>query len=331
MKLASISILLSAPLGAKAFSNPILTLINKANPSINEYAQAQESALINIRLDIGSDSEPSSGRFGINGLMLELQGDKVADYPHPNLPGVFDNASMDENVLLNLYLICDCWSLPGANGPNPQLSSGPKTLSVLREGNHIDIMGSKSIPFDNGAWEMIWRKNASAGALIMGFDAGEIRRNQVTLPMGRVYVTFPVWTSESLQELRDRKALAEEKAMEAFDRQKEEVAKMQQTGNLLAKAMHFRNACKAAEDIDYSGYRSYQGMNLDMNTVPLDGDLHLCSLGTVWTKKDGMFGADEQVLLGTASVAAGKKEDLEEKKAVSERELKSVAFDGLRP
>jgi hypothetical protein len=305
MKLASISILLSAPLGAKAFSNPILTLINKANPSINEYAQAQESALINIRLDIGSDSEPSSGRFGINGLMLELQGDKVADYPHPNLPG--------------------------ANGPNPQLSSGPKTLSVLREGNHIDIMGSKSIPFDNGAWEMIWRKNASAGALIMGFDAGEIRRNQVTLPMGRVYVTFPVWTSESLQELRDRKALAEEKAMEAFDRQKEEVAKMQQTGNLLAKAMHFRNACKAAEDIDYSGYRSYQGMNLDMNTVPLDGDLHLCSLGTVWTKKDGMFGADEQVLLGTASVAAGKKEDLEEKKAVSERELKSVAFDGLRP
>jgi hypothetical protein len=192
-------------------------------------------------------------------------------------------------------------------------------------------MGSNAVPFDNGAWEMIWRRNASAGALIMGFDAGEIRRKSVSLPMGRVYVTFPVWTSESLRELRERKAVAEEKAKEAMDRLKEESAKMHQTGNLLMKALHFRNACKASEDLDYSGYRSYIDMNLDMNTVPLEGDLHLCSLGTVWTKKDGMFGANEQVLLGTASVASGKREDLEEKRVITERELKSVAFDGLRP
>jgi hypothetical protein len=44
-----------------------------------------------------------------------------------------------------------------------------------------------------------------------------------------------------------------------------------------------------------------------------------------------MFGANEQVLLGTASVASGKREDLEEKRVITERELKSVAFDGLRP
>jgi hypothetical protein len=305
MKLASIALVFSAPISVAAFSNPILTLINKVNPSINKFAEAQESSILNIRLDIGSDSEPSSGRFGINGLMLELHGGQEADYAHPNLPG--------------------------ANGPNPQLSSGAKALSVLREGKHIDIMGSNAVPFDNGAWEMIWRRNASAGALIMGFDAGEIRRKSVSLPMGRVYVTFPVWTSESLRELRERKAVAEEKAKEAMDRLKEESAKMQQTGNLLMKALHFRNACKASEDLDYSGYRSYIDMNLDMNTVPLEGDLHLCSLGTVWTKKDGMFGANEQVLLGTASVASGKREDLEEKRVITERELKSVAFDGLRP
>lgn len=119
--------------------------------------------------------------------------------------------------------------------------------------------------------------------------------------------------------------------MEAIDRQKDEMAKMQQTGNLLAKAMHFRNCCKAAEDLDYSGYRSYASMNLDVDTVSLEGDLNLCSLGTVWTKKEGMFGANEQILLGTASVTAGKRDDLVEKKTVTERELKTVAFDGLRP
>lgn len=303
MKLASIAIVLSAPFQTESFSNPILSLINKVNPAIKEYAQAQDSALLNIRLDIDSES---SGRFGINGLMLELHGDQEADYPHPNLPGV--------------------------NGPNAHLSSGAKSLSVLREAKHIDIMGSNVVPFENGAFEMIWRRNANAGALILGFDAGEIKRNQVKLPLGRVYITFPVWTAETLQDLRERKAVAEKTAMEAIDRQKEEYAKMQQTGNLLAKAMHFRNCCKAAEDLDYSGYRSYTNMNLDVETVPLKGDLHLCGLGTVWTKKDGgMFGANEQVLLGTASVAVGKKEDLEEKKAVTKRELKSVAFDGLRP
>lgn len=289
MKLASIAIVLSSATQAESFSNPILTLINKVNPSINEYAQAQESALLNIRLDIDSGS---SGRFGISGLALELHGDQDADYTHPNLPG--------------------------AQGPNPQLSSGAKSLTVLRQGSHIDMMGANTVPFSNGAFEMIWRRNASAGALILGFDAGEVRRNKVTLPMGKVYITFPVWTTETLQDLRGRKAVAEKTAMEAYDRQKEEMAKMQQTNNLLAKAMHFRNCCKAAEDIDYSGYRSYQVMNLDVDTVPLEGDLHLCSLGTVWTKKDGMFGANEQILLGTASVAPGKRDDSEQKNIVSE-------------
>lgn len=180
MKLASIALVLSAPFQTEAFSNPILTFINKVNPSINEYAQAQDSALLNIRLDIDSES---SGRFGINGLMLELHGDQDADYPHPNLPG--------------------------ADGPNAHLSSGAKALSVLRQGKNIDITGSYTVPFDNGAFEMIWRRNANAGALILGFDAGEVKRNQVKLPLGRVYVTFPVWTSESLRDLRARKAVAE--------------------------------------------------------------------------------------------------------------------------
>ena len=98
---------------------------------------------------------------------------------------------------------------------------------------------------------------------------------------------------------------------------------------ILMKAMHFRNACKAHEDIDYSGYRSYQSMPLEREMVNLRNGLHLASLGTVWTKKEGFFG--EHVLLGSASVSAAAHEELSEKKPVTERELKPTAFDGLRP
>ena len=37
------------------------------------------------------------------------------------------------------------------------------------------------------------------------------------------------------------------------------------------------------------------------------------------------------MLLGSASVSNGNRDELTEKKVVSERELKNVAFDGLRP
>ena len=96
------------------------------------------------------------------------------------------------------------------------------------------------------------------------------------------------------------------------------------------KALHFRNACKAHEDADYSGYRGYRRMNLDRDMINLKNGLHLCSLGTVWTKKDNFFGAEHQ-LLGSAMATKGDLEELAEKKTVAERHLKSVAFDGLRP
>jgi len=123
---------------------------------------------------------------------------------------------------------------------------------------------------------------------------------------------------------------AEEKAVEALDRLKDETRMMEETPNPLMKALHFRNACKAHEDLDYSGYRSYQAMPLDRDMIKLKRGLHLCSIGTIWTKKDGFFGSDH-VLLGSATALPGDRGELVEKKVLSERELKPVAFDGLRP
>ena len=39
----------------------------------------------------------------------------------------------------------------------------------------------------------------------------------------------------------------------------------------------------------------------------------------------------DQILLGSASVSKGNRDDSEDKKAVSGRELKNLAFDGLQP
>jgi hypothetical protein len=295
-----------------------LPFVNQANPAVAGYAEAQKSALLKIHLDIGQDvaikkgaPEITGNRLGVDGLMIDLHGNLhiSPDYKHPNLPG--------------------------ANGPNPQLSSGPRALDLVKKGKFVDLSGTQTVDFQDGVWELVWRRNAKAGALICGFNVPEeVKRNGASIPKGRVYMTFPVWTQESLKDLRERKVVAEEKAMEALDRLKEETFKMEQTSNPLMKALHFRNACKAHEAVDYSGWNSYKNMPLDRDMINLKEGLHLCTLGTVWTKKDGFFGG-EHTLLGCASVAKGDRGDLIEKKVVTEvvteRELKPVAYDGLRP
>jgi len=290
-----------------------LPFVNQANPSLTQYAEAQENALLKIRLDIGQVETTQKGspvitgnRIGIDGIVVELHGNQNANYIHPKLPG--------------------------ADGPNPQLSTGAKALELIKQGKFVDLTGTKYVSFEHGAWEFIWRRNAKAGAFICAFDVPEeVKRNDASIPKGRVYVTFPVWTEESLQELRERKVKAEEKAVEAMDRLRDETRMMGETSNPLMKAMHFRNACKAHEDIDYSGYRSYNAMPLQRDMVNMKTGLFLCSLGTVWTKTDKLFGSSEQVLLGSAFVMAGDREELIEKKIVTERRLKSVAFENLRP
>jgi len=293
--------LVSSPLCAGFLSLPFVA---QANPAVTQYADAQASTLLNIRLDIEVTRDHrgaptvSGGRLGVDGLLVELHGGKDANYEHPNLPG--------------------------ADGPqhSRQLSSGAKSLSIVRPGGFVDLSGSRIVGLEHGAWEMIWRKNAKAGALVCGFDVPEeVTRNAASIPAGRLYLTFPVWTQESLQHLRERKEKAGERAAEAMDRLAEEKRLMEDTPNLLLKALHFRNACKAAEDFDYSGHRQYQAMPLERDMIALKGDLHLCSLGTVWTKGGkGLFGADH-VLLGSASASAGERGTLTDKKVLAQREL----------
>lgn len=266
-------------------SKAFLTFLNQAEPAVKTIGNDIKGSKILIRLDIGKIASTGANgvprmtgnRLGIDGLTVELKNDKG------------DKLS----------------KMPGSDGPNPQLSSGSKSLEVVEEGKFVDFSGTRHATLSNGAWELVWRKGANAGALICGFDVPvAIERNDAKIPEGRLYVTFPVWNDSTLKDLRERKQVAEEKAVKAADRLKEHSEKMETTNNLIEKALHFREACKAAEEIDYSGYRSYRSMPLHREMISVNGGLNICTLGTVWTKKDAIFGADH-VLLGSASAQAG--------------------------
>lgn len=310
MKLSSVSLTIAAI--ASSPCDGFLTFINRANPDITNYAIAQESALLKIHLDIGQEVSIKNGksvlagdRLGIDGLTVELKGRVDANYKHPNLPG--------------------------ANGPNPQLSSGAKTMELIQKGKFVDLAGSQIVNLEEGVWEMNWRNNAKSGMLVCGFDVPEeIKRNGANIPKGKLYINFPLYSQATLQHLRERKAKAEEKAVEAIDRVKEAQGKMGQETNFLMKAMHFHNAMKAHEDIEYSGFNQYNRMPLERDMIKLSGGLSLCTEGNIYTKKDnGIFGGDH-TLLGVASLSKGTRDE-PEKKVMTERELKSVAYDGLRP
>lgn len=299
---------LSVALVALASSTPCagftLPFTPKANPAVGKYADAQEDALLEIRLDVG---QAEGDRLGVDGLLLEL-GNAEAAYEHPGLPG--------------------------ADGPphSRRLSSGGRSLSVLRPGRFVDLTGSRCVDLEHGAWEMIWREHAKAGALICGFDLPEeVRRNSASIPAGKIYLTFPVWTQETLQELRDTKAEVGERAAEMIDRFEKEKRLMADTPNLLMKALHFRNACKAAEDLDYSGHRQYQAMPVQRDMIALAGDLRLCTLGTVWTKGSaGLLGSDH-ILLGSAVAKAGERGAPAGEGGRAERKAAVAAVEGLRP
>jgi len=305
MRISFIPAVLVALISSPCDAFPSFPFVNQANPAVAKYADAQISELLKIHLDIGQQATKKQGavaitgdRLGVDGLVIKLLGKEDANYKHPNLPG--------------------------ANGPNPHLSSGAKTLELLQKGSFVDFTGSRTVDFENGVWEMIWRKNAKAGAFICAFDVPlSIKRNELNeaiIPGGRrLYLTFPIWTQETLDDLRERKVKAEETATEAIDRLKDETRKMGESTNLLTKALHWHSAMKAHEDIEYSGHRNYQKMPIGRDMIGLKGHLHLCSLGTVWMKKDGMFG--EQVLLGSATASPGEGGKLTEKKALTEREL----------
>ncbi|KAL9180472.1 hypothetical protein ACHAXT_008442 [Thalassiosira profunda] len=250
-----------------------------SSPDLQTYSQAQTDTLLDIRLSVGVTSDSV---FVIDGFQFQLGNAPLAK---------------EECVV----------PLPGAHGPSPRLSSGAHQLQITHDGSFINMDGTQSVAFREGAWEMIWREHSSAGLIICGLNLEkDARRNDLCLEKGQIYLTWPVWSKDGLAERRATKAEAEEK-YKAFEAERDSsIEKMGETPNLLMKALHFRNAAAATEKMDYTGLHNMMDTPTDEDVLEIGEGLQMVRVGTVWTKNGESFGssfrARRQQLLGSATL-----------------------------
>jgi hypothetical protein len=110
----------------------------QVHPNLKSIANAQLGKLLQIRLDIGKKA--SEQRIALQGPVIKL-----------------------------LDSVTKALPLPGASGPTPQISSGSKSVEIVKEGFVIDMNGRRTIPFQDGCWEMIWKDGALDGTMVCGF------------------------------------------------------------------------------------------------------------------------------------------------------------------
>jgi hypothetical protein len=241
-------------------------------PGLSQLVDSQTEKRLNINLEIGTKADKA--RLAVKGLVMDL----------------FTNPTDYEHV-----------PMPGVNGPHPKLSSGTRKLNLVKEGTFITSTGAEMVQTMKGCWEMVWRKDSPAGSLLCGFEVPkEYTRNDATLPKGRIYLSFPVWTKDTLAFARTEKDRILARAKECIDDKNAEMAKMQATGNFLEKAWHYRNAYAAAEQYSLQPLRNVEMVPDKDEVIALQDDLFLTTKGTVWSK---VLPRGKQVLLGSATLA----------------------------
>lgn len=198
-------------------------------------------------------------------------------------------------------------SLPGINGPHPSVSSGAQKLDVIKGGHFVSMMGTQEVKLANSCWEINWKKDTPAGALICGFEVMEdYHRNEATLAKGRIYLSFPIWNQEGLEFAREQKADVMERAETALKERTDELDKCSQTNNPLMKALHYRNAYAAVERYSLMPIKRMKMVPDENEVMKLPNGLYLTTKGLIWTK---VLPAGHQVLLGTATISGTAAED----------------------
>ena len=166
------------------------------------------------------------------------------------------------------------------------------------------IRGQQTVELHDGVCEMIWRDNSSAGLIICGFHLHkDAVRNDAKLDKGIIYMSWPVWSSDELQNQQKRKAKAEKK-YDKFQLERDtQLEKMNDTRNILQKALHFRNAAAATEQMDYTGLHYMVDIPSKDDVVEIGNGLQMVKSGTIWSKA-GSFDSfrKHHILLGTCTV-----------------------------
>ncbi|KAG7365125.1 hypothetical protein IV203_038328 [Nitzschia inconspicua] len=242
-------------------------------PGLEKLVNDQTDQRVAVSLDIGQDDSRQAPRLAIKDMVLDLMNESPSD----------------KHV-----------KMPGFNGPHPNLSAGLRRLNLVEEGSFISQLGQQFVKALNGCWELVWREGAPAGNLICGLELPEeVQRNGAVLPKGRIYITFPVWTKETLEQMQMQKDKIMDLASQALAEKDAELAKMQETGNILQKALHYRNAYAAAEKYYIQPKKQFESVPSKDEVIPFQDDLLVTTKGTVWTK---ILPNGKQVLLGAANL-----------------------------
>eukprot|EP00551_Chaetoceros_affinis_P000716 CAMPEP_0203647426 /NCGR_PEP_ID=MMETSP0088-20131115/15759_1 /ASSEMBLY_ACC=CAM_ASM_001087 /TAXON_ID=426623 /ORGANISM="Chaetoceros affinis, Strain CCMP159" /LENGTH=296 /DNA_ID=CAMNT_0050505059 /DNA_START=81 /DNA_END=971 /DNA_ORIENTATION=- len=251
--IASIGIALQVLQSADAF----IFSRNEPYPNLIDMAQAQTGTLFNVRLQIANPT--SLSQLYIDGLQLEL--DCVAP------------PKGKDHVML-----------PGANGEQPELSTGPLGLKA-NGGSFISSGGLQKVRFEQEAWEMVWLADRPTGSIICGFHVPQpYIRNDAILPPGQCFLNFRVWTPKGLHTARNEKMAYERSLAKHVEAQKDAIDKMNATSNPIMKAVHFRNAAAANEMISVTHTNRFQTVPMEDDDVVTIGDgLLVAKQGTIWT------------------------------------------------
>ena len=113
------------------------------HPRLQEFVQSQTDKTFQIRLDI-QDALPKGNAFSMTGPLVQLTKFDDKDTQHAQMPV--------------------------ATGPHPHLSSGTKSLDILKDGFLVDMSGMKNVHFEKGSWEMAWKEGHNSGMLVCAFD-----------------------------------------------------------------------------------------------------------------------------------------------------------------
>lgn len=238
-----------------------------------QVVDAQETKTLNIKLDIG------------------------------NFPDTYLSIRDMVVALSSAESKCSHPKMPGAHGPQPQLSSGVRSLDVLEDGYFIGMNGKVMVKALNGCWEMVWREHNAFGSLIFGFEIPEdYVRNHASLPKGRLYLSFPVWTKIGLKEAQDMKQRTLARTKDLIADKVKEFEKMDATSNPFKKAMHFRNALTAVEKHSLIDVRGFDSIPTNDGIIYLQDDLLLSKAGMAFSK-DRIYFQSKHDLLGTAYVS----------------------------
>lgn len=246
---------------------------NLPKADLTKITDSQIGKELNVGLEV-VNLEDLTSKMSINGISLKFSSD--ACKRHPKMPG------------------------PGT--PEASICSAVRSMDI-KEGHYVDMTGSKKARMENGCWEMAWREGERSGALICGLELPEaIKRNTAKLAKGPLYLNFSVWTKEGWATVQKEKIMVTNRAKEYKKDQQKALQKYYATNNILEKAMHYKEALYQAELYFYSGIHEYNKLPDSQEVVDFDKDHVILKKGVVWTMIPKMFGAMNNVVVGSVNV-----------------------------